>query len=192
MDDKAFAKGMGIIMLVGCMAISFGLTLSLAATDEAAVIESSPPLTAEAEPVTVETPDLAPSEPDTDVIEALAKTVYGEAGICSTVEQAAVVWCVLNRVDAGMGDIMEVVTAPNQFEGYRATNPVEPEIAALVVDVLTRWQIEQTCIGSVGRVLPSDYLWFTGDGEHNYFRNDYNGSAYWDWSLPNPYEVTEQ
>lgn len=38
--------------------------------------------------------------PNAAEIEALAKLIYGEAGIVpSTTEQAAVVWCVLNRVD---------------------------------------------------------------------------------------------
>lgn len=40
-----------------------------------------------------------------------------------------------------------------------------------------------------GRVLPSDYLWFSGDGKHNYFRNAYKGGETWDWSLPSPYET---
>ncbi len=40
----------------------------------------------------------------------------------------------------------------------------------------------------VGRVLPSDYLWFTGDGKRNHFRNAYRGGQIWDWSLPTPYE----
>lgn len=38
--------------------------------------------------------------PNAAEVEALAKLIYGEAGIVpSTTEQAAVVWCVLNRVD---------------------------------------------------------------------------------------------
>ena len=42
---------------------------------------------------------------------------------------------------------------------------------------------------NTGRVLPSDYLWFSGDGKHNYFRNAYKGGETWDWSLPSPYET---
>lgn len=125
---------------------------------------------------------------DAEAVEILAKLVYGEAGICSTTEQAAVVWCVLNRVDAGGGDIIAVATAPNQFYGYRPGNPVSADIEALVRDVLARWRAEDTCIGSVGRVLPEGYLWFTGDGKHNWFRNAYQGGDVWDWSLPSPYE----
>ena len=116
-------------------------------------------------PVALEVPDLTPTEYDTDVIEALAKMVWGEARGCSKTEQAATVWCVLNRVDDGYGDILSVLLAPNQFQGYDSSNPVSPEIAALVKDVLIRWEIEKECVGGVGRVLPKDY-----------------------WSLPSPYE----
>ena len=120
--------------------------------------------------------------------EILAKLVWGEARGCSRTEQAAVVWCVMNRVDDGQGDIVEVATAPCQFYGYDPENPVDPEILALVRDVLTRWGMEQTCIGSVGRVLPKEYLYFTGDGAHNYFTTEWNGGQTWDWSLESPYE----
>lgn len=128
------------------------------------------------------------ADADAEAVEILTKLVYGEAGICSTTEQAAVVWCVLNRVDAGGGDIIAVATAPNQFYGYRPSNPVPPDIEALVRDVLARWRAEDSCIGSVGRVLPPEYMWFSGDGTHNYFRSAYRGGTQWDWSLPSPYE----
>lgn len=133
-----------------------------------------------ATPVTYET-QLSP-------VDVIAKAVYGEARGCSITEQAAVVWCICNRVDAGNGDLVEVVTAPYQFHGYNADNPVTPEIEALVQDVLTRWCMEESCIGSVGRVLPKEYLFFSGDGRHNHFRTDWSGGTSWDWSLPSPYE----
>lgn len=40
----------------------------------------------------------------------------------------------------------------------------------------------------VGRVLPREYLFFTGDGEHNHFRTEWEGGQTWDWSLRSPYE----
>lgn len=136
----------------------------------------------------LEIPDLTPVEYDTDTVEALAKMVWGEARGCSLTEQAATVWCVLNRVDMSEDDILSVLLAPNQFQGYDYANPVTPEIVALVKDVLIRWEIEKECVGGVGRVLPKDYLWFTGDGRHNHFRNEYKSDLTWDWSLPSPYE----
>ncbi len=121
-------------------------------------------------------------------INMLAKLVWGEArGIDSTDEKAAVVWCVTNRVDAGYGSIEEVITAPNQFTGYRASNPVTDELYDLALDVLTRWKLEQLGDTDVGRVLPKEYLFFAGDGSHNIFRTSYRGGTRWDWSLPSPY-----
>lgn len=119
----------------------------------------------------------------------LAKMLYGEArGVPSDTEKAACIWCVLNRVDQGMGTIIEVVTAPHQFAGYQEDHPVEPDLKALCEDVLERWYREKNGETNVGRVLPSDYLFFTGDGEHNYFRNAYKNGEIWTWDYDSPYE----
>lgn len=120
---------------------------------------------------------------------ALAKMVWGEArGVPSDMEKAACVWCVLNRCDAYGQSILEIVTAPYQFVGYRPENPVDEDLLALCEDVLTRYFAEKQGASDVGRVLPSDYLWFTGDGRRNHFRNEYIGGTTYDWSLKNPYE----
>ena len=97
-------------------------------------------------------------------------------------------WCALNRVDCGYGSIVMVVTTPYQFVGYQEDNPVDENLVALCEDVLARWYAEKAGEENVGRVLPSDYLWFSGDGYHNYFRNAYRGGNTWDWSLESPYE----
>lgn len=129
-------------------------------------------------------------EHDQDILLALARTVWGEARGCTTTEQAAVVWCVLNRVDSPdfPDNILEVLEQPNQFSGYDPENPVWPEMLALVEDVLDRWDMEKTAVGDVGRVLPKEYVFFEGDGRHNYFRTEYRGGMTWDWSLNSPYE----
>ena len=107
-------------------------------------------------------------------------------------EQAATIWCVLNRYDSGdrfWADTVEgITTQPCQFYGYDPSNPVDPDILALVEDVLARWMAEKECVGSVGRVLPKEYLYFTGDGVHNYFTTEWQGGQTWDWSLESPYE----
>lgn len=125
-------------------------------------------------------------------IELLAKTVYGEARGCSAIEQSAVIWCILNRVDAGYGSIEDVVTAPYQFTGYDAEHPVTEEFALLAEDVLARWVLEKHCVGEVGRTLPMEYKWFLGDGEENIFRDQYSGDyTIWDWDCFNPYLTIE-
>lgn len=119
----------------------------------------------------------------------LAKMLWGEArGIPSDTEKAACIWCVLNRVDNGMGSIVEVVTAPYQFVGYQEDHPVDPELKALCEDVLARWYQEKDGKTDVGRVLPSNYLFFTGDGQHNHFRNAYKNGDIWTWDYESPYE----
>lgn len=132
----------------------------------------------------------APYIPDEAEVEMLARVIWGEArGIPSDMHKAAVVWCVLNRVDAeGWPDtVAEVVTQPHQFAGYSPDYPATEEFKAIAADVLIRWEREKREGGEVGRVLPAEYVFFTGDGKVNHFRTEYEGGMFWDWSLKNPY-----
>lgn len=123
----------------------------------------------------------------------MARVMYLEArGIRSKTEIACIGWTVLNRVDAKFqASIAAVITAPNQF-AYRASAPTTSDygysLVALATDVLDRWSREKAGQTNVGRVLPKDYLWYAGDGKHNYFRNAYRGGTRWNFSLPSPYE----
>lgn len=127
---------------------------------------------------------------DERAVTALAQTVWGEARGCTETEQAGVVWCVLNRTDdpAFPDNILDVLKQPHQFYGYDPTYPVDPEIEKLVEDVLARWVQEKVTGESDGRVLPREYVFFTGDGLHNHFQSEWQGCRSWDWSLPSPYE----
>lgn len=118
-----------------------------------------------------------------------AKLLWGEArGVKSKAEKAAVIWCVLNRIDAGYASTIEkVITARGQFTGYKRSNPVTDELYELARDVLMRYYLEKAGIQNAGRTLPKDYLWFTGYRGRNRFRNKYRSTNYWDWSLPDPY-----
>lgn len=119
----------------------------------------------------------------------LAKLIWGEARGVGMTEQAAVVWCVLNRYDAGYATTIQgVITAKGQFTGYRSSNPVWTEHYELAMDVLFRWEREKKGYEDVGRVLPSNYFYFRGNGLGNVFRTTYKNGVIWDWSLPSPYE----
>ena len=139
---------------------------------------------------------------DEDAI-ALAKLAWGEARgvpdlkingrvINSRVQQAAVMWTVLNRFDAGYEEsIIGVITAytvdkngkiHKQFHGYSEEYPVEEELLELAYDVLDRWNAERHG-ETVVRELPSGYLWFHGDGTWNWFRDAYKNGNKWDWSV---------
>lgn len=122
-------------------------------------------------------------------LQTLAKIVYREAmGIPQKSHQAAVIWCILNRVDNGYwgDDIITVATYPNAFAWVPDT-PIKEEFMNLAIDVVTRWNWEKQGLQDVGRTLPSTYLYFTGDGEFNHFTEKWGGTEYWDWSLPDPY-----
>lgn len=140
-------------------------------------------------------PEVIPPDPvdlylaSQEELEVLAKIVYQEAGgIPDKAEQAAVIWCILNRVDVGQGGdtILEVATHPKQF-AYYPNNPATDELKELAQDVITRWSREKSGETDVGRTLPKEYVFFTGDGEHNNFTVEWNGTDKWDWSLPSPY-----
>lgn len=104
----------------------------------------------------------------------IAKIMYGEArGIKSKTEIACIGWCILNRVDAGMGkNIQSVALAAHQFY-YKAGAPTVSDhgydLVALATDVLDRWSREKAGQSNVGRVLPKQYKWYAGDGSHNWF-----------------------
>ena len=129
-----------------------------------------------------------PEELDPVEVELIGRTIWGEAdGVKSEAERAAVAWCILNRVDASGKTIEEVVTAPEQFKGYRTWGECPQRHLDLAADVLTRWNAEKDGAEEVGRVLPADYLYFIGDGERNHFSIEWKSTDYWDWSLYDPY-----
>ena len=69
-----------------------------------------------------------------------------------------------------------------------ADAPARRVLEELALDVIERWLDEKDGKTDTGRVLPREYLFFTGDGEHNHFRTEWDGGQVWDWSLQSPYE----
>lgn len=184
-------------LLTTALAVAL-LCICLGAEEPRPVAEQTPEPVAEQQNVVLlnSAEPLAQKEPLGDSMdleaEYIAKALYGEARGCSTTEQAAVVWCILNRVDNESGlwpdSIIEVVTQENQFLGYAPEHPVLPELYDLAMDVLGRWQMEKAGETDVGRVLPESYCFFHGDGQHNYFRQEFEGGEVWGWELETPYE----
>lgn len=132
--------------------------------------------------------------PDEVDVQMLAKLIWGEArGVGSKDVQAAVAWCVLNRVDNDYfpDTVAEVITQDGQFMGYGINFPVEDEFREIAEDVLVRWHREQQGETDVGRTLPSGYLYFTGDGVILFARG-WHDTDYFDWSLPSPYEMGDE
>ena len=122
----------------------------------------------------------------------LAKAAQGEYRGLNDEEVLAVYWCILNRVDAegyGMGNNIEyVLTFPYQFLGYSPDNPVDERLIDLACEALTAWETEKlTGELSDERVIPPEYLWFSGNDEctHNTYRNTFEfapSTDYITWS----------
>ena len=207
--SKLMAVGM-----LACVFSGFGIGLLDVQREAEAALLPNNPNTVEIVPdlaVYSPEPEMPPSAADpvklyTEAdVEMLARLIYTEArGVKSKTEQAAVVWCVLNRLDnpnRPQKTIVDVVTAPYQFD-YRPWAPVLPEFAELAEDVLERWEREKNGVEDVGRttagspaspkgasrVLPAEYQYFEGWGGRNWFSAEWRSDEYWDWSLPSPYE----
>ena len=168
-------KRLSIILTIICAVLMAIATIYATVTAAESVPEGVPPeVNTEGLCVyTVKEPEYEMYYTDADVV-AVAKMLYGESRGCSIDNQKKAVWCVLNRVDAdGFPDtIIGVLSQPNQFHGYSTAFPVWGELTAVAEDVLTRWSLEKQGV-AVNRELPKSYLYFTGTGQENIFREAY-------------------
>lgn len=151
--------------------------------DEAVMLRAEAPEVERTGLVTYQTFENALTEakaavPD-DLAEMAGRAIWGEAGgIPDEAQRAAVVWCACNRADAWDMDIGDVLTV-DQFHGLAIKGEVPPQHVELARDVLARWTLEAEGWQDVGRVLPSQYLYFEGDGWVNHFSTEYGGGEYW-------------
>lgn len=114
-----------------------------------------------------------------ELAELAGRAIWGEAGgIQDEAQRAAVVWCACNRADAWDMEIGEVLTV-DQFHGLAIRGEVPEQHVELARDVLARWTLEAEGWVDVGRVLPSQYLYFEGDGRVNHYSTEYGGGEYW-------------
>ena len=197
--DKRLIVALMVSVLVSVIFGIISLFCFLSWATHAFAVDVEPEIITVVKEIPVEV-TVCPAGPQSDDVDkptasedeiALAKMVWGEARGCSATEQAAAVWCALNRVDSDdpyyPDTIIGVVSQRGQFEGYSPDYPIEDDILALVQDVVSRWQREKAGEVDVGRVLPKEYLFFHGDGAHNHVRIGFHDTAHWDWSLPSPY-----
>jgi len=118
----------------------------------------------------------------------VAKFMYVKCrNVKSLTEQACVVWVICNRADKYSLSVSDVIVRENSFGSFENA-PVSDDLYMLAEDVLFRWSLEKSGKREVGRVLPKEYLYFSGDGERNYFKDKLNGTSdIWDFSLDSPY-----
>lgn len=122
--------------------------------------------------------------------------LYGEAGgVDSIVERSGCLWIACNRVLSDNpffpNDLESVIEQESQFDGYTIDGTYTKADYDLAVDVFERFYREQNGEPSdeVGRTIPVDYLFFIGDGEHNYFSKTQNGTPYvWGSMFVSPYK----
>ena len=165
-------KRLSIILTIICAVLMAIATVYAVLTAAKSVPEGVPP--------EVNTEGLCVHEPvyemyyTHDDVVAVAKMLYGESRGCSIDNQQKAVWCVLNRVDADdcPDTRIGVLSQPDQFHGYSDTFPVWDELTAVAEDVLTRWSLEKQGV-AVNRELPKSFLYFTGTGSENIFREGY-------------------
>ena len=199
-----------VLIIIGVILLNMGIILGYAYNLE----EKSSPVTSEQtetsapdtteEPIETKPVETEPieTEPVFDVVNyvnetysneimMLARLVFCEGrGVASQTEQACIIWTVLNRVDAYGKSISETILAPHQFS-YKEDAPFyddfDRDLRELARDVLQRWTLENMGEADVGRVLPSNYLFFAGKNGHNWFRMGYTDTECWDYSLTSPY-----
>lgn len=107
-------------------------------------------------------------------IRVCAQVLYGEAKDCSQEEQMLVIWCICNRVDDPRfpNTVTGVATQSGQFHGYSSSNPVLPRLYEVAQKVLERWDFGEDALIHLPYATSSDYLYFNGDGYHNWFRKE--------------------
>lgn len=137
-------------------------------------------------------------------VEDMGRAIWGEAGgISSKTERAAVGWVILNQVDSNANgmrnyhNVQDVLAKKTNIQGYWAkinAGEVPEQYLSLAYDILCRYYAEKDGWTNVGRIIPSDYLYWMGDGHRNYFTIGYHSGSMnycydnaWDWSLASPY-----
>ena len=121
--------------------------------------------------------------------------VNGEAGgVSSITERSGCLWIACNRVMSDdpyyPDDLESVIAQSGAFDGYNPNGTYTEADYRLAVDVFERFWREQNGESSVsvGRSIPADYLYFWGDGDHNYFTKSQGGAPYvWGSIFISPY-----
>lgn len=111
--------------------------------------------------------------PDELVAEA-ALLAWGEYSGSDYAQRTAPIWCACNRANA-WGQTLEEVMHSDAFHGLLTEREVPAEWYDLARETLARWELEKMGYIDVGRTLPSEYLYFGGNGIVNVYRTEYIG-----------------
>lgn len=144
----------------------------------AEILPSAPPMASVEPSQAMQTAEIAELRYSERELEMVAKTVWGEARGCAPDEQRLVIWTIFQQVDAG-GDfakystVAEIISKPNNYAGYSESYPIDPDIYALVCEEAEKWANgeQPPMLEPYAPTLP--YLFFDGDGQHNWFRAEW-------------------
>lgn len=111
-----------------------------------------------------------------DLVETAALLAWGEYSGRDYAQRTAPIWCACNRADA-WGLTLEEVMHSDAFHGLLTDREVPEEWYDLARETLARWELEKNGYIDVGRTLPSEYLYFGGNGAVNVYRTEYIGGV---------------
>lgn len=133
-----------------------------------------------------DTPNTYPSQEDVlntameaipdELVADAALLAWGEYSGSDYAQRTAPIWCACNRADA-WGLTLEEVMHSDAFHGLLTKREVPAEWYDLARETLARWELEKMGYIDVGRTLPSEYLYFGGNGVVNVYRTEYIGGV---------------
>lgn len=111
-----------------------------------------------------------------ELVATAALLAWGEYSGTDYAQRTAPIWCACNRADAWEMTLDEVMHS-DAFHGLLTEREVPEEWYDLARETLARWELEKMGYIDVGRTLPSEYLYFSGNGVVNVYRTEYIGGV---------------
>lgn len=188
-------------VVIGIVAVVLLLILAALVTNRAFAVNEPPELIIPQAPAhaasglliapvppktSADTPNTYPSQEDVlnaameaipdELVAEAALLAWGEYSGTDYEQRTAPIWCACNRADA-WGLTLEEVMHSDAFHGLLTKREVPAEWYDLARETLARWELEHMGYIDVGRTLPSEYLYFSGNGVVNVYRTEYIGGV---------------
>lgn len=186
-------------VVIGIVAVVLLLILAALVTNRAFAVNEPPELIIPQAPAhaasglliapvppetSADTPNTYPSQEDVlnaameaipdELVAEAALLAWGEYSGTDYAQRTAPIWCACNRAEA-WGLPLDEVMHSDAFHGLLTEREVPEEWYDLARETLARWELEKMGYIDVGRTLPSEYLYFGGNGEYNTYRTQYTG-----------------
>ncbi len=188
-------------VVIGIVAVVLLLILAALVTNRAFAVNEPPELIIPQAPAhaasglliapvppetSADTPNTYPSQEDVlnaameaipdELVAEAALLAWGEYSGTDYAQRTAPIWCACNRAEA-WGLPLDEVMHSDAFHGLLTEREVPEEWYDLARETLARWELEKMGYIDVGRTLPSEYLYFSGNGKYNTYRTEYIGGV---------------